>query len=45
MITQQHIENFQQDGAVLIKGLFAPWVPQIEEAIALNLAPFWSLCS
>ena len=38
MITQQHIENFQQDGAVLIKGLFAPWVPQIEEAIALNLA-------
>lgn len=38
MITQKHIDDFQNDGAVLIKGLFAEWVPQIATAIAQNMA-------
>lgn len=38
MITTAQIDDFQNDGAVLIKGLFADWVPQIGEAIAANMA-------
>ena len=38
LITAEHIRDFQNDGAVLIKGLFADWVPKIAEAIAANMA-------
>ena len=37
-ITADHIRDFQNDGAVLIKGLFADWVPKMAEAIAANMA-------
>jgi len=37
-ITADHIRDFQNDGAVLIKGLFADWVPKIAEAIDANMA-------
>ena len=30
LITQQHIDSYQADGAVLIKGLFADHVEDIE---------------
>ena len=37
-ITASQIADFERDGAVLLPGLFADWVPQIEAAIAANLA-------
>lgn len=38
MITQQQINDFQRDGAVLLKGLCRDWVALIEQGIARNLA-------
>ena len=37
-ITDQQITDFQNDGAVLIKGLFTDWVDQIADAIEENMA-------
>ena len=38
VITKTQIADFQADGAVLIKGLFADWVDDIAKAIAHNMA-------
>ena len=38
MVTSEQIADFQNDGVVLLKGLFADYVPQIAEAIAQNMA-------
>ena len=37
LITQQHIDSYQADGAVLIKGLFANHVGDIAAGIAMNM--------
>ena len=37
-LTSRHIADFQNDGAVLIKGLFAEWVEPIARAIESNMA-------
>lgn len=37
MVTNQQISDFHENGAVYLKGLFADWVPQIAEAIAMNM--------
>ena len=37
MVTNQQISDFYDNGAVYLKGLFADWVPQIAEAIAMNM--------
>lgn len=37
-ITEDHISRFQQDGAVLIPGLFANFIDRIAEGIDYNLA-------
>ena len=37
LITQQHIDSYQADGAVLIKGLFADYVEDIAAGIAMNI--------
>ena len=42
MITDQQIEDFERDGAVLIKGAFADWVEGARQAIEENKAnPSW----
>lgn len=42
MITDQHIFNFQEKGAVLIKGAFADYVEEARQAIEENKAnPSW----
>ena len=38
LVTQQQIDDFQRDGAVLVKGLFKDWVPVIEAGIERNMA-------
>ena len=38
LITQDHIENFQRDGVVLIKGLFADWLDDLRDGVAENMA-------
>ena len=38
VITPDQISDFQNDGVVLLKGLFKDWVPQIEKAIETNMA-------
>ncbi|MEP5728357.1 MAG: phytanoyl-CoA dioxygenase family protein [Sulfitobacter sp.] len=38
LITQDHIDSYQKDGAVLIKGLFAQHVDALREGVAQNLA-------
>ena len=38
LITQEHIDTFQRDGVVLIKGLFAEHVETIGAGIARNMA-------
>jgi ectoine hydroxylase-related dioxygenase (phytanoyl-CoA dioxygenase family) len=38
LITQQHIDDYQRDGAVLIKGLFADHVETIRTGIDRNIA-------
>jgi ectoine hydroxylase-related dioxygenase (phytanoyl-CoA dioxygenase family) len=38
LITQQHIDDYQQDGVVLVKGLFEGFVDEIRAGIELNMA-------
>ncbi len=38
LINQDHIDSYQRDGVVLIKGLFADHVEQIRTGIATNMA-------
>ncbi len=38
LITQTHIETYQRDGVVLIKGLFADWVERLRDGVAQNMA-------
>ena len=38
LVTQQQCDDFQRDGAVLIKGVFKDWVSVIEAGIARNMA-------
>lgn len=37
LVTQQQIDDFQRDGAVLIKGIFQDWVSVIKAGIARNM--------
>ena len=38
LITQQHIDTYQRDGVVLVKGLFADWVEPLRAGIDTNMA-------
>ncbi|MGJ8623812.1 MAG: phytanoyl-CoA dioxygenase family protein [Yoonia sp.] len=38
LITQDHIDDYQQHGVVLVKGLFADWVDTLRDGIATNMA-------
>ncbi|MEP2716030.1 phytanoyl-CoA dioxygenase family protein [Pseudophaeobacter sp.] len=38
LITQDHIEQFQRDGVVLVKGLFKDQVEQLRQGVEANLA-------
>ena len=38
MVTEEQIEAYQRDGAVLIPGLFADWVEVIRAGIERNMA-------
>jgi len=38
LITQQHIDDYQKDGAVLIKGLFKEYVEALCQGIEANMA-------
>lgn len=38
LITQQHIDNYARDGAVLVRGLFADFVDDIAAGIEMNMA-------
>lgn len=37
LITQEHIDTFQRDGVVLVKGLFADFVTEISKGIEKNM--------
>jgi ectoine hydroxylase-related dioxygenase (phytanoyl-CoA dioxygenase family) len=37
VVTEQMIEDYQRDGAVLVKGLFAPWVEELRAGIQRNM--------
>ena len=37
-VTAQMIETYQQDGVVLIKGLWADWVTELQAGVARNMA-------
>ena len=37
-VTDQMVEDYQRDGVVLIKGLWADWVDEIAAGIARNMA-------
>ena len=37
LITQDHIQTYQRDGVVLIKGLFAEWVDALRDGIETNM--------
>lgn len=37
-VSEQHVEDYQRDGAVLIKGLLADHVAALSEAVAANMA-------
>ena len=37
-ITEAMVEAYQRDGVVLIKGLWADWVPQLQAGVARNMA-------
>ena len=42
MITEQQINDFERDGAVLLKGVFNDWIEDAREAIEENKAnPSW----
>lgn len=38
VVSADHVEAYQRDGAVLIRGLFAPWVEQLRAGVARNIA-------
>lgn len=38
LITQDHIDTFQKDGVVMIKGLFADEVVTLREGVARNMS-------
>ena len=38
LITQDHIETFQKDGVVMIKGLFADEVDMLRDGVARNMS-------
>lgn len=38
IVTDQMVEDFQRDGVVLIKGLWADWVDTLREGVARNMA-------
>ncbi|MEY1557410.1 phytanoyl-CoA dioxygenase family protein [Yoonia sp. R2331] len=38
MITTQEIADFQRDGAVVVRGVFADWVDRLAEGVAQNMA-------
>lgn len=38
MMTQQQVEDFQRDGAIVIRGAFKEWVEVMAEGIAQNMA-------
>ena len=38
LVTQQHIDDYARDGAVLVRGLFAGFVEQIAAGIEMNMA-------
>jgi ectoine hydroxylase-related dioxygenase (phytanoyl-CoA dioxygenase family) len=38
LITQDHVDAYARDGAVLVKGLFADWVDELRDGIAVNMA-------
>ena len=38
LITNEHMESFQRDGVVLIKGLFADYVDIIRSGIEYNMS-------
>ena len=38
LITSEHIESFQRDGVVLVKGLFKDQVEQLQAGVARNMA-------
>ena len=37
LITQEHVEQFQRDGVVLIRGLFADQVELLRDGVAANM--------
>lgn len=37
-VSEQSVDDYARDGAVMIKGLFAPFVEQLREGIARNMA-------
>jgi len=38
LLTQAHIDTYQRDGVVLIKGLFADWIEPLRDGVAENMA-------
>ena len=38
LVTQQHIDDYARDGAVLVRGLFADFVDEIAAGIEMNMA-------
>ena len=38
LITQDHIDTYQRDGVVLVKGLYAARVDALREGVATNMA-------
>ncbi|WP_119167159.1 phytanoyl-CoA dioxygenase family protein [Algihabitans albus] len=38
LVTQDHIDTFQRDGVVLVKGLFANFISEVRDGIEANMA-------
>ena len=38
LITQEHIDDYQRDGVVLVKGLFKDQVEELRAGVARNMA-------
>ena len=38
LVTQQHIDDYARDGAVLVRGLFAGFVDEIAAGIEMNMS-------
>ena len=45
LITQDHIDSYARDGAVLVRGLFAGFVEQIASGIEMNMADPGPYCA